>query len=68
MVAIGTHDLDTIKGPFVYEAKEPADINFIPLNQTKQYSAVELMELYSVSVTVICILTTFKLFMKIIII
>jgi phenylalanyl-tRNA synthetase beta chain len=31
LVAIGTHDLDTIKGPFVYDAKAPADIKFKPL-------------------------------------
>lgn len=47
LVAIGTHDLDTIKGPFVYDAKPPADIRFKPLGQTKEYTAVELMELYS---------------------
>nr|KAG5691848.1 hypothetical protein BaRGS_033452 [Batillaria attramentaria] len=48
LVAIGTHDLDTIKGPFVYDAKPPADIRFQPLGQTKEFTAVELMELYSV--------------------
>ncbi|KAK7476536.1 hypothetical protein BaRGS_00032216 [Batillaria attramentaria] len=47
LVAIGTHDLDTIKGPFVYDAKPPADIRFQPLGQTKEFTAVELMELYS---------------------
>lgn len=47
LVAIGTHDLDTIKGPFLYEAKPPSDIKFKPLNQTKEYTAVELMELYA---------------------
>lgn len=47
LVAIGTHDLDTIQGPFVYDAKPPADISFKPLNQTKEYTAVEMMELYS---------------------
>ncbi|XP_076472413.1 phenylalanine--tRNA ligase beta subunit-like [Babylonia areolata] len=47
LVAIGTHDLDTIQGPFTYDAKPPADIRFKPLSQTKEYTAVELMELYS---------------------
>lgn len=47
LVAIGTHDLDTIRGPFIYDAKPPAAISFVPLNQTKEYTAVELMELYS---------------------
>ena len=49
LVAIGTHDLDTIEGPFVYDAKPPADIKFKPLSQTQEYTAVELMQLYSVS-------------------
>ena len=31
LVAIGTHDLDTIEGPFTYEALPPKDINFVPL-------------------------------------
>ncbi|XP_069692267.1 phenylalanine--tRNA ligase beta subunit [Periplaneta americana] len=47
LVAIGTHDLDTIKGPFTYDAKAPGDIKFEPLNQEKEYTAVELMDLYS---------------------
>ena len=50
LVSIGTHDLDTVVGPFYYDAKVPKDIRFIPLNQKKEYSAAELMDLYSVSV------------------
>ncbi|XP_073059630.1 phenylalanine--tRNA ligase beta subunit, cytoplasmic-like isoform X4 [Primulina eburnea] len=46
LVAIGTHDLDTIKGPFTYEALPPPQINFIPLKQTKNFRADELMEFY----------------------
>ncbi|XP_055053358.2 phenylalanine--tRNA ligase beta subunit [Misgurnus anguillicaudatus] len=46
LVAIGTHDLDTISGPFTYTAKPPGDIRFKPLNQTKEYTATELMSLY----------------------
>lgn len=49
LVAIGTHDLDKIEGPFIYDAKPPEEIKFIALNQTKEYSASELMDLYSVS-------------------
>lgn len=30
-VAIGTHDLDTVRGPFRYEHKAPGDISFVPL-------------------------------------
>lgn len=47
LVAIGTHDLDTIKGPFSYEAREPQNINFVPLNQTKSMNGNELMDFYT---------------------
>ncbi|KAJ5074980.1 phenylalanine--tRNA ligase beta subunit [Anaeramoeba ignava] len=46
LVAIGTHDLDTLTPPFTYEALKPEDIKFIPLNQTKEMNANELMEFY----------------------
>jgi phenylalanyl-tRNA synthetase beta chain len=49
LVSIGTHDLDTIKGPFTYEALPPEQIEFIPLNQTKKMNGKELMEFYEVS-------------------
>jgi len=45
-VAIGTHDYDTIKGPFLYEALPPHDIKFKALNQATEMNAVELMKLY----------------------
>ncbi|XP_031564796.1 phenylalanine--tRNA ligase beta subunit-like [Actinia tenebrosa] len=47
LVAIGTHDYDTLKGPFLYDARPPKDIKFKPLSQTKEYTAVELMDLYA---------------------
>lgn len=47
LVAIGTHDLDTIEGPFYYDALPPQDIKFTPLNQTKEMNAEEIMEFYS---------------------
>lgn len=46
LVAIGTHDLDTIQGPFTYDALPPNDIKFIPLNQQKEMTATELMAFY----------------------
>lgn len=46
LVAIGTHDLDTIQGPFTYEALPPKDIKFTPLNQTKEMDGEELMRFY----------------------
>lgn len=48
LFAIGTHDLDTVQGPFSYEALSPEDIKFVPLNQTKEMNAKELMEFYEV--------------------
>lgn len=47
LVAIGTHDLDTVQGPFTYEARKPEDICFIPLNQTQQMNGKQLMDFYS---------------------
>ena len=44
LVAIGTHDLDTIKGPFYYKALEPSLIKFVPLNQESSMNGVELMK------------------------
>lgn len=46
LVSIGTHDLDTLKGPFTYEALPPKDIKFVPLNQTEEMNGEELMEFY----------------------
>lgn len=47
IVSIGTHDLDTIKGPFIYTAIKPNELKFVPLNQSCEYSASELMEVYA---------------------
>ncbi|RAO64336.1 uncharacterized protein BHQ10_000348 [Talaromyces amestolkiae] len=46
LVSIGTHDLDTIEGPFTYEALPPKEIRFTPLNQTKEMNSEELMAFY----------------------
>ncbi|CAL5867307.1 uncharacterized protein PFLUO_LOCUS1522 [Penicillium psychrofluorescens] len=46
LVSIGTHDLDTVKGPFTYEALPPKDIKFAPLNQTQEMDAEQLMTFY----------------------
>ncbi|KAK6465227.1 henylalanyl-tRNA synthetase beta chain (phenylalanine--tRNA ligase beta chain) [Scheffersomyces coipomensis] len=46
LVAIGTHDLDTLTPPFTYEGLAPKDFKFIPLNQTKEMNGEELMEFY----------------------
>jgi phenylalanyl-tRNA synthetase beta chain len=54
LVAIGTHDLDTIDGPFTYEALPPKKIEFAPLNQTKKMTAVEMMKFYEVKPCILC--------------
>uniref|UniRef100_A0A2P2I5K4 Phenylalanine--tRNA ligase beta subunit n=1 Tax=Hirondellea gigas TaxID=1518452 RepID=A0A2P2I5K4_9CRUS len=46
LVAIGTHDLNTITGPFVYDARPPQDISFVPLNMTEEYRADNLLQHY----------------------
>jgi len=47
-VAIGTHDLDTIKGPFRYSAKKPEEINFVPLTEDhgRSFNGKQLMNFY----------------------
>lgn len=48
-VAIGTHDLDTVTGPFKYQARTPEDINFIPLTEEeggKSFNGKELLTFY----------------------
>ncbi|KAM9965894.1 hypothetical protein ACTFIR_006074 [Dictyostelium discoideum] len=49
LVSIGTHDLDTLSGPFYYKALAPKDIKFVPLSQTKEYNAEELFKFYDES-------------------
>jgi len=49
LVAIGTHDLDKIKAPFLYDARKPEDIKFIPLNQKTEMNGKELVEFYKVN-------------------
>ncbi|CAD5114391.1 DgyrCDS3526 [Dimorphilus gyrociliatus] len=46
LVAIGTHDLDTIQGPFTYNAKKPEDIKFKPLGHDQEYTATKMMEIF----------------------
>ncbi|GFZ43294.1 Phenylalanine--tRNA ligase beta subunit, partial [Saitozyma sp. JCM 24511] len=46
LVAIGTHDLDTIEGPFRYMCRDPKEIKFAPLNRDTENTAEELMGIY----------------------
>ncbi|CAO1619478.1 unnamed protein product [Sympodiomycopsis kandeliae] len=36
LVSMGTHDLDTIQGPILYEGLAPKDVSFAPLNRPGQ--------------------------------
>ena len=47
LVAIGTHDLDTLQAPFEYHAKAPGEICFKALNQQVEHTAEELMQIYA---------------------
>lgn len=40
--------MDSLKGPFTYEALPPKDIKFVPLYQTQEMDGEELMEFYEV--------------------
>lgn len=46
LVAIGTHDLDTLTPPFRYEARTPTNIAFAPLGRDTVHTAAELMQIY----------------------
>ncbi|CAG9465528.1 unnamed protein product [Pedinophyceae sp. YPF-701] len=46
LVAIGTHDLDKVRGPFTYEALPPEQIRFTPLKQEREFGARELLAHY----------------------
>jgi phenylalanyl-tRNA synthetase beta chain len=52
LVAIGTHDLDTLQGPFRYVAQNPEEINFVPLTEDngKAYGGRELLDFYRTDV------------------
>lgn len=47
LIAIGTHDLDTIEGPFTYEARPQKDISFRPLMEEKVFRCDELFHYYN---------------------
>ena len=45
LVSMGTHDLDTVKGPFSYKALSPEKIHFVPLNREEEVNGDGLMSL-----------------------
>ena len=54
LVAIGTHDLDTLQGPFRYKAAAPESIQFSPLTSEdgRVFNAKELLDFYRTDETV----------------
>ena len=46
LVAIGTHDLDLVRGDIRYEGAGPSSFRFVPLKQTAEMNGAELMEFY----------------------
>lgn len=44
VTSIGTHNLDSIEGPFSYTAKDPASFKFVALNQTEEVDGHGLMK------------------------
>ena len=46
LVAIGTHDLDTLTPPFTYEALPPKDIRFVPLSEDQEFTGETLFPYY----------------------
>jgi len=44
LVAIGTHDLDAIEGPFTYEAQKPEDIRFQHLFAEEEMNGKEMLD------------------------
>lgn len=46
LVAIGTHDADTVQGPLTYGAEDPAEIRFVPLAGTAELDGHGVVALY----------------------
>ena len=53
LVAIGTHDLDSVQPPFFYDARAPQDIEFVPLTPDDRgaFQAQQLLEFYETEPT-----------------
>ena len=45
LVSMGTHDLDTVQGPFTYRALDPEHIHFVPLNREEEVNGDGLMSI-----------------------
>ncbi|CAM9294573.1 unnamed protein product [Phaeothamnion confervicola] len=53
LVAVGTHDLATVRGPFVYDAQPPDAIEFVPLTPADcgPFKARALLDFYNTDLT-----------------
>ncbi len=60
LVAIGTHDLDTLQGPFTYDAQPPAEVSFKPLRAPDMVFYVKFADYRPKSI----LLQSFWLFMR----
>ena len=45
LVSMGTHDYDTVQGPFYYRALPPESFKFVPLNRKEAVNGKELVKL-----------------------
>lgn len=43
-IAIGVHDFDRVKPPFLYKAVDPLSTEFVPLNSTEKMNLKEILE------------------------
>jgi phenylalanyl-tRNA synthetase beta chain len=43
LVSMGTHDLDTVKGPFHYRTYHRDSFEFVPLNRTEKFTGTSLL-------------------------
>ncbi|CAN0350329.1 unnamed protein product, partial [Discosporangium mesarthrocarpum] len=53
LVAIGAHDLSTVRGPFTYDAQPPSEIEFVPLTPPDRgpFMAKDLLDFYNEDAT-----------------
>ncbi|PFH33959.1 phenylalanine--tRNA ligase, beta subunit protein [Besnoitia besnoiti] len=47
LVAIGTHDFSKVQPPFVYDARPPKDLKFVPLGCDREMTGEQVMEHFS---------------------
>ncbi len=58
-VAIGVHNFETVKPPFIYKAVDPDSVEFIPLNKTESMTLSEILKKHEKGVDYAFILAGF---------